>query len=246
MKKSILKKISISSLVIGVIIFVLTSSYLGYGLYSQNRLDDLNAFEHPAIVKGYSADMYIAKLHPRDWAFPVWGDKDTATNINLIADITNITDLSSLDIEGPAIQMAIPSINVISKVQQLNLTLDGGPSGYETPKNMIGRISTNMERMNSVSGWYFGHIDSPIQREGNVFQNLPQVATHIKNGDPILIYIKSPEVEYIYKAISSEIIHESEVELYDAGINHIILVTCSNKPFYDYRQLVKAELIAIN
>ena len=117
---------------------------------------------------------------------------------------------------------------------------------YETPKNMVGRVSTNIERMNSVSGWYFGHFDSPIQREGNVFQNLPEVATHIKNGDPVFIYIKSLENEYIYQAISSKVMHESEVELYDAVFYDLLLVSCANKPLYNYRQLVKAKLIAIN
>lgn len=246
MRKHILNKISISILSIGLILFLSSASYLGYGIYSKTRLSDLNATRNLEIINGYSDDIYIHKLHPRDWAFPNWGEKDSFENINLIQNISNIDTFQNSDLDGPAIQMLIPTINVNSKVEQLNIVVENNEFKYETPKNMIGRISTNIERMNSVSGWYFGHFDSPIQREGNVFQNLPNVATHIRNGDPVLIYVKSPENEYIYKAIRSEVIHESDLKLYDAEINHIILVTCSNKPLYNYRQLVTAELIAIN
>ena len=246
MSKYILNKISISILLIGLILFISTASYLGYGIYSTIRLSDLNATQNTEIINGYSADIYIQELHPRDWAFPIWGEKDNLENINLIRNISNSANFLTSDLDGPAIQMLIPAINVNSKVEQLNIISENNAFTYETPKNMIGRIATNIERMNSVSGWYFGHLDSPIQREGNVFQNLPNVATHIKNGDPVLIYIQSLENEYIYKAISSEVIHEADLKLYDAEINHIILVTCSNKPLYNYRQLVTAELIAIN
>ena len=250
MNSLLLNKISISIIVIGSIIFLITASYLSYGLYSANRLEKLNASQEINIIDGYSSDIYVNLLHPKDWAFPIWGEKDHISNTfnpnEKLGNLSETSNLISLDLVGPAIQIVIPSISVDSEVQQLNITVENGMSKYETPKNLVGGVSTNIETMNSVSGWYFGHFDSPIQREGNVFQNLPEVATHIKNGDPVFIYIKSLENEYIYQAISSKVMHESEVELYDAGIDHVILVTCANKPLYNYRQLVKAKLIAIN
>ncbi|MFL2756085.1 MAG: sortase domain-bontaining protein [Dehalococcoidia bacterium] len=246
MGSSLLNKFSVTIIIISIVIFLITISYLIYGLYSQDRLSNLNASQNISIIDGYSADMYVNAMHPKDWNSPTWGVKDDISNIDLIKTLPDSYNISNKDLTGPAIQITIPTINVISEIKQLNVITKDGISNYETPKNMVGRISSNIERMDSVSGWYFGHFDSPIQREGNVFNNLPKIATHIKNGDPVLIYIKSPESEYVYKAVSSEVMHESNLKLYDAGIEHIVLVTCANKPFYDHRQLVKAKLIDIN
>ena len=69
MSKYILNKISISILLIGLVLFLSTASYLGYGIYSKTRLSDLNATRNTEIINGYSADIYIHELHPNDHGF---------------------------------------------------------------------------------------------------------------------------------------------------------------------------------
>ena len=110
---------------------------------------------------------------------------------------------------------------------------------------MVGRIPHSPKEPDSFKGWYFGHLESPIKGEGNVFHDLPKIAEHLVNGDNVLISLEKSDKELIYQAIKSEVVHESNLVLYDAGNENIILVTCSNRPLYDHRQVVTATLVGL-
>ena len=88
-------------------------------------------------------------------------------------------------------------------------------------------------------------MESPIKGEGNVFRDLPRIAEFLRDGDPVYIHVTNEHREYIYQATESKIVHESKLKLYDAGIENIVLVTCANRPHYDFRQLVTARLVVI-
>ena len=138
------------------------------------------------------------------------------------------------------IAMKIPTIGVNSPVANLAVINDKGVDKYETPKNLVGRISLS----DSDSGsWYFGHLESPLKNEGNVFHNLPLIAEYINDGDPIFIHLIHDNTELIYQAVQSTVLHESQLKLFDPGIDNIILITCANRPYYDQRQIVTAKLI---
>ena len=207
----------------------------------------LNESENTQVlIKGYGSDLFVNQMHPRDWEDPNWSEIDKLANAKLNfppIDINRVTRPSFLS--GPAVNLRIPSISVDSKVEELDVIVKDGIKQYETPKNVVGRIPTDPDMLNSVTGWYFGHLESPIKGEGNVFHALPKVADDIRNGDPVYIILSTDKKEFTYEAIKSEVMHESSLKLYDAGPDAIILVTCANRPLYDHRQIVTARLIGI-
>ena len=194
------------------------------------------------LITGYSSIQLVKNIHPKDWANPIWSEVDVFVpyeSNGLLQEKEN--ELSS----GPALSMQIPLIGVDSNIENLSIVEKDGVKAYENPKNVVGRIATNDKFKTSVPGWFFGHLESPIKGEGNVYHNLPEVAQHLRNGDPVYIHIKNENREFIYQAHESQVIHKSEMQLYDLGIQSIMLVTCANRPYYDYRQMVRAHLIDI-
>ena len=198
------------------------------------------------LLSGYSSDSFVSGMHPRDWGDPRWSESDEQMEKPLDFPTNGkIGEMLPEDFLGKVINIRIPAIKVDSTVEQLEIIEKNGRNEYETPKNVVGRVPTDPNMLDSVTGWYFGHLESPIKSEGNVFHNLPEVADYLRDGDPVYVFLYTGEQEFIYQAVKSEVLHESELKLYDAGTHSIVLVTCSNRPYYDHRQLVTAKLVDV-
>lgn len=198
------------------------------------------------LIAGYGSELFIRQMHPRNWEDPNWSEIDELANSKLTFIPIKVDSVITPSLlSGPAINLRIPSISVDSKVMELGVVIKNGIKEYETPKNVVGRIPTDPNMLNSVTGWYFGHLESPIKGEGNVFHALPQIADDIRNGDAVYIILSTEKSEFTYEAIKSEVMHESNLKLYDVGFDSIVLVTCANRPLYDHRQIVTARLIGI-
>ena len=198
------------------------------------------------LLNGYSSDNFVSGMHPRDWAAPRWSKYDEQVKKPLdFPSNGKIGEMLPEDFSGKAINIRIPAIKVDSTVEQLEIIEKNGRKEYETPKNVVGRVPTDPNMFDSVTGWYFGHLESPIKSEGNVFHNLPEVADYLRDGDPVYVFLYTGDQEFVYQAVKSEVLHESELKLYDAGTHSIVLVTCSNRPYYDHRQLVTAKLVDV-
>ncbi len=198
------------------------------------------------LLNGYSSDNFVSGMHPRDWADPRWSKSDKQMKKPLdFPSNGKIGEMLPEDFSGKAINIRIPVIKVDSTVEQLEIIEKNGRKEYETPKNVVGRVPTDPNMFDSVTGWYFGHLESPIKSEGNVFHNLPEVADYLRDGDPVYVFLYTGDQEFVYQAVKSEVLHESELKLYDAGTHSIVLVTCSNRPYYDHRQLVTAKLVDV-
>jgi LPXTG-site transpeptidase (sortase) family protein len=191
--------------------------------------------------------------HPKYWGQPFWAgtdafvydkvaDQDIVTGF-ISPSTTTITEDDRIYDRG--LHLQIPLINLTSPIEELRVKNLGTSKSYETPKHMVGHIVNSSLPGQLGNGWFFGHLESPIRGEGNVFKDLPQLANHLTDGDPVYIIVQTETSEYLYQAISSKVIHESELELYDTNDARITLVTCSNRPYYDYRQLITAKLIGI-
>ena len=194
------------------------------------------------MIAGYSSPKLVKNIHPKDWASPIWAESDVFIPYQTKG---FLNEQNSELLTGPALYMRIPIIKVDSTIENLSIVEKNGRKSYETPKNVVGRIATDEKFKKSVPGWFFGHLESPIKGEGNVFHNLPEVAKHLRNGDPVYVHITNEEREFIYQANKSQVVHKSELQLYDLGVDFIMLVTCANRPYYDHRQLVTAHLIDI-
>ena len=198
------------------------------------------------LLNGYSSDNFVSGMHPRDWADPRWSKSDVQVKKRLdFPSNGKVGEMLPEDFSGKAINIRIPAIKVDSTVEQLEIIEKNGRKEYETPKNVVGRVPTDPNMFDSVTGWYFGHLESPIKSEGNVFHNLPEVADYLRDGDPVYVFLYTGDQEFVYQAVKSEVLHESELKLYDAGTHSIVLVTCSNRPYYDHRQLVTAKLVDV-
>lgn len=187
--------------------------------------------------------------HPKYWGQPFWAGTDDFV-YDKVADqdiVTRFISPSTTTIteDDRGLHLQIPVINLTSPIEELRVKNLGNSKSYETPKHTVGHIVNSSLPGQLGNGWFFGHLESPIRGEGNVFKDLPQLANHLTDGDPVYIIVQTKTSEYLYQAISSKVIHESELELYETNDARITLVTCSNRPYYDYRQLITAKLIGI-
>ena len=212
----------------------------------------------PAPSSGARADLvaiYLSiypgyQLHPKYWSQPIWAGIDPYVHEEpgLPA---GFAALRSPKTAAPAVDLAqarrisIPSIGVASSVSELQILDLGDSRAYETPDNTVGHIPDTANPGESGNGWFFGHLESPIRGEGNVFQHLPDVAALLQNGDPVYITIESDDGEFLYQATQTRQVHQDDLTLHDSDGTSITLVACVPRLVYDHRLLVTAELVGV-
>ena len=143
-----------------------------------------------------------------------------------------------------ASRMHIPAIGVESGVRDLRVIFNGQSAAWETPDNIVGHIPTTARPGAAGQGWYFGHLDSPVRGEGNVFRYLPKIPDLTKSG-PIYIFLETASHSYAYQVYKTEVVHQSRLEVSDSGQQDITLVTCVPRFYYDHRLLVTAALVGV-
>ena len=90
-----------------------------------------------------------------------------------------------------------------SSVAELGLVNIGDQLSYETPDNTVGHIPETANPGQMAQGWYFGHLRSVLQGEGNVFRRLPNIADLIRQ-DPVDVVLVTEDAEYLYRVIATE------------------------------------------
>ena len=202
------------------------------------------------LLEGYGDDTLLEDISPKswsdhDWLLPDLLDEQVNSFDDLNIDLIGKSEVTVDLISGLPEKLSIPILGLTAPIKNLEIIEENGQQVYETPKHLVGRIPSSPEESDSFKGWYFGHLESPIKGEGNVFHDLPEIAEHLLNGNKVLISLEKSGKHLIYQATRSEIVHESELKLYDPGNETIVLVTCSNRPLYDHRQLVTATLVGL-
>ena len=190
------------------------------------------------------------QLHPKYWSEPIWAGIDPYVHEEpgLPA---GFAALRGPNPATPAVDLAqarrisIPSIGVESSVSELQILDLGDSRAYETPDNTIGHIPDTANPGESGNGWFFGHLESPIRGEGNVFQHLPDIPGLLQNGDAVYITIESDDGEFLYQATQTRQIHQDDLTLHDSDGTSITLVACVPRLVYDHRLLVTAELVGV-
>ena len=201
----------------------------------------------PFPVSTYASVYPASNIHPKYWHQPMWAGTDvyTAVDTSPTAGFRPIAavDWAEKGTRAGAHRMIIPIIGVDSAVSELAILDLGDSRAYETPDRVVGHIPSSANPGEAGNGWFFGHLESFVRGEGNVFNRLPDVAEHLINGDPVYVSVLSDSGEYLYQVVESKVLHHDELHLYHTVDSTITLVTCSNRPHYDYRQLVTAKLI---
>jgi len=135
----------------------------------------------------------------------------------------------------------IPTISVDSNLSGLEVQDIGDSNEYETPNKVVGYIPSTIEP-NKKNIWFFGHLESPLYGEGSIFKKLPEIPDLLRTGKDVFVYFDDDYFMYKYKVISSKVVHEDELTLYDTDSYSLTLVTCVPKWVYDHRLVITAEL----
>ncbi|MBI4298436.1 MAG: sortase [Chloroflexi bacterium] len=244
---------------LGSLILIATGTYYGYAVLARSQLDKLtfsgegsSVSEKDAIVASthdflslYPGD----KLNPKYWGAPLWAGTDPYEMKSLPEGFIPLNGhYSSLDVGdlSAAERMEIPIIGVNSEVRDLAILDLGSSRAYETPKKIVGHIPGTANPGEPSNGWYFGHLENPLAGGGNVFQDLPKIAQHLRQGDRVYVLLKNREdTTYLYEAVSARVVHERQIQLSPSDTSIITLVTCVPRMVYDHRLLITANLVGL-
>ncbi len=160
----------------------------------------------------------------------------------------------------PPTRIIVPSIAVDSNVDELAILNLGDSRAYETPKHVVGHIPVSSNPGELGSLWLFGHLESPIAGEGNVFYNLPQVPDLLRKGEEVFTIVEAGETSYLYQITEAFVVHQSDLKMdyaylqtlrpeyaqLDPGGANIHLVACVPRFVYDSRLVVSGKLVGIH
>ena len=187
-----------------------------------------------------------ALLNPKYWSQPEWAGSDPyggPTIPDKFVPILSTDIFQNFNPNSKATGIRIPSINVDATVVDLGIIDVANERSYETPDNTVGHIPETPDPGQQGKGWFFGHLESFTAGEGNIFKHLPEVTDLIKE-DPVDIYLKTSDAEFIYRVTTTSQMHEEDLHLTTSNDAQITLVTCWPPQVYDQRIIVNATLIA--
>ena len=147
--------------------------------------------------------------------------------------------------QPPATRIMIPDIDVDSGVNQLQILDLEDSRAYQTPANTVGHIPDVANVGEAGSAWFFAHLESPLAGEGSVFYNLPKIAELLRDGEDVFVVTDAGARQYLYRIISTEVVPEDELVLYNVGWAAIHLVACVPRLVYDHRLIVTGELVGV-
>jgi len=145
-----------------------------------------------------------------------------------------------------AVRIRIPAIGVDSAVKELEVVDLGDSRAWETPAFVVGHIPTTPFPGQPGTGWYFGHLESPIRNEGNVFFRLPEIPGLLNLGEPVFVVLETPSRRFLYRVYRTEVVPQEDLAVRSEGaLPEIALVTCVPRLTYDHRLIVTARLVGV-
>lgn len=207
-------------------------------------------------VSSYSSVYPGTQIHPKYWDQPIWsGGEPYSYNANETGTqlppgfraVSPGDGILSPGQGSATTRISVPSIGVDSDIKELEILDLGNSREYETPKNTVGHIPQSPNPGEQGNAWFFGHLESPIRGEGNVFQRLPDIPEKLRNGDEVLVELQNEEGHiFLYRVTRTDVVHQDDMRLYGSEGATITLVACVPSLVYDHRILVTADLIGVN
>ena len=156
-------------------------------------------------------------------------------------------------------RIIISAIGVDSRVQGLQIRDLGNSLAYETPDNVVGHIPEGSNPGELGSSWYFGHLESPLAGEGNVFGSLPKIPDMLRSGEDVHAVVESSSGSFLYKLTEGLVVKPNDLSLSYANLKlqnpefanlnpegaNLHLVTCVPKLVYDHRLVISGQLIGV-
>jgi len=194
-----------------------------------------------------AAQLFPARwTNPRYWSEPEWAGSLPYGRADLPDGFVYLNSAPIIRDSGvfPAADtLEIPAINLRTSVYGLAVYDEGGKQLWESPVDIVGHIPGTSHPGETGAGWYFGHLESPVRGEGNVFHDLPDIVELIRH-DPVDIIIGSTEGEFLYRVTKTGFIHRDDLVLDQTSASTVTLVASYPKLVYDHRILVTGELLA--
>lgn len=194
-------------------------------------------------------------IHPKFWAQPLWSGgepyvyKPSDPGAGLPDGFRAVSALDDALRRGEGAltnRISIPLIEVDSGITELAIVNLGDSRAYETPRHLVGHIPQSPNPGEIGNGWYFGHLESPIKGEGNVFHRLPEIPDLLRDGDDVFVELESADGRiFLYRTTRTEVLHQDELKFYGADTAQITLVACVPRLVYDHRIVVTAELVGV-
>ena len=246
-------------LAVGALLLAAAAAYYAYGFFAGRDLDRLDvtvagpvsetlpratatAHEGPSPA---AQELYPGSLMPaRQWADPRGAINLGVPDLEGFIPLSNEGQPHIAGVVGRAERIVIPQLNVDAEVEELSIINLASSAAYETPAFTVGHIPTTPNPGSAGNGWYFGHLENPIQGEGNVFLRLPEIADLLRDGDDVHVILTSGGREYLYLVNGTSTTHADDLALYPSDDARISLVTCFPRLKYDQRLIVTAQLVA--
>ena len=205
-------------------------------------------------MASYNSIYPALALHPKYWRSPATAGSDAYTFGSVMRPdgfLSLSADRGEPRGTAPdAAHVAIPSIGVDSAVANLAILDLGDRREYETPNKIVGRIPQKANPGEIGATWLFGHLESPIRGEGDVFRRLPEIPNLLKMGDPVYVEVRNEAGdEFLYQITETKVVHRDDLAPYVYGEDPekavITLVACVPRMVYDHRILVIGELVGV-
>ena len=186
-------------------------------------------------------------LSPVLWRNPFLADSTSFEGAELMREFTPWSNdvLNEYELVGMPIKLTINSINLDSQIVPLNIVDVEDSRSYETPKNIVGHIPETSNPGGSGSMWLFGHLESPIRGEGNIFSRLPEIPDLLRQGSSVYAIVESIDASYLYRITETLTVHQDDLRIGDIEEASLVMVTCVPRIVYDYRLLVMGELVGV-
>ena len=216
--------------------------------------DDATEFDARALVASYNSIYPALAMHPKYWRSPATAGSDAYTFGSVMRPdgfLSLSADRGEPRGTAPdAAHVAIPSIGVDSAVANLAILDLGDRREYETPNKIVGRIPQKANPGEIGATWLFGHLESPIRGEGDVFRRLPEIPNLLKMGDPVYVEVRNEAGdEFLYQITETKVVHRDDLAPFVYGEDPekavITLVACVPRMVYDHRILVIGELVGV-
>jgi LPXTG-site transpeptidase (sortase) family protein len=267
-RRRFVRALSFASVFTGIFLLVISGSYF---IYSQMAREDLSNLVYPAttlslpqiplqaapvieeiaIPETRFAQAYPGLvIQPKYWSDPIWAEGTSAVAVDEFRNgfqRIQQSDLAAVGTLEPVTRIEIPSIGLDAAIKELELLNLGNAYAWETPKNVVGHVPSTAHVGEAGRGYLFGHLESPLQGEGNIFRRLPEIPQFLKNGEEVYIKLSQGDgATYLYKVVSTEVVDKEDFLILPSGSKGIVsLVACVPKLVYSHRLIVNAEPVGI-
>jgi len=193
----------------------------------------------------HSVSFYPGSLmNAQSWAAPWLSLSRTVDDSDLIDGYLPIDDTQApkMGTLPQASRILIPSIELVAPVEELSIIDLENSRSFETPNRVVGHIPSTANPGERGNGWFFGHLESPLLKEGSIFRDLPKIPELVRQGEVVRIILETESGNFLYEVTETNVVHEDQFRIIESGTASVTLVTCVPALVYDHRLLVMAKL----